>query len=49
MSETSSESAPVTFDLCDHVEGPFYHGTKFTFMLGEFGKCHPAESGIDPL
>ncbi len=26
---------PVTFDRCDHVEGPFYHGTRLTFEVGD--------------
>jgi hypothetical protein len=26
---------PVTYDRCDHVKGPFYHGTKSTFDVGD--------------
>lgn len=26
---------PVTFDRCDHVAGPFYHGTKLAFAAGD--------------
>jgi rifampin ADP-ribosylating transferase len=26
---------PVTHDSCDHVEGPFYHGTKTRFQPGD--------------
>ena len=26
---------PVTFDDCDHVTGPFYHGTRHTFAEGD--------------
>lgn len=26
---------PVTFDNCDHVEGPFYHGTKSELKTGD--------------
>ena len=26
---------PVTFDRCDHIEGPFYHGTKSPLAVGE--------------
>ena len=26
---------PVTFDHCDHVEGPFFHGTSFTVDVGD--------------
>ena len=33
MSE--SEWIPVTFEHCDHVEGPFYHGTKSTLKPGD--------------
>lgn len=25
----------VTFEYCDHVEGPFFHGTKETFEVGD--------------
>jgi hypothetical protein len=26
---------PVTFDRCDHIDGPFYHGTKSTVEVGD--------------
>jgi hypothetical protein len=26
---------PVTFEQCDHVEGPFFHGTKTLFGVGD--------------
>lgn len=26
---------PVTFDRCDHVRGPFFHGTKVEFAAGD--------------
>lgn len=26
---------PVTFENCDHVVGPFFHGTKTSFAIGE--------------
>jgi hypothetical protein len=26
---------PVTVEHCDHVEGPFFHGTKHAFEVGE--------------
>lgn len=26
---------PVTFEHCDHVEGPFFHGTRATFEVGD--------------
>jgi len=35
MGEADSAYVPVTFDRCNHVEGPFYHGTKSTFEVGE--------------
>jgi rifampin ADP-ribosylating transferase len=34
MGETNDSYVPVTFDHCDHVEGPFFHGTRFTFEVG---------------
>ena len=35
--ECDSEAAyvPVTFDRCDHIHGPFYHGTKSRFAIGD--------------
>jgi hypothetical protein len=35
MGETASTYVPVTFDHCEHITGPFYHGTKSTFEVGE--------------
>ena len=29
-----TESAAVTFERCDHVEGPFFHGTRSIFEVG---------------
>lgn len=26
---------PVTFDHCDHITGPFFHGTKKEFVAGD--------------
>lgn len=26
---------PVTFERCDHVDGPFFHGTKEAFEVGD--------------
>ncbi len=26
---------PVTFDRCDHVEGPFFHGTRISLEVGD--------------
>lgn len=30
-----TEYIPVTFERCDHVEGPFFHGTKTAFQIGD--------------
>lgn len=27
--------APVTFERCDHISGPFFHGTKSVFGIGD--------------
>jgi hypothetical protein len=37
LSVESSERTyvPVTFDRCDHVAGPFFHGTKIAFEVGD--------------
>ena len=35
---TSAEGipwVPVTFEHCDHVSGPFYHGTRATLSVGD--------------
>ena len=32
---TGAEYVPVTFESCDHVEGPFFHGTKTAFQAGD--------------
>ena len=32
---SNQEWAPVTFEHCDHVKGPFYHGTKSELKLGD--------------
>ena len=29
------EFVPVTFDHCDHVAGPFFHGTRTAFAIGD--------------
>jgi hypothetical protein len=29
-----TDHIPVTFGSCDHVEGPFFHGTKTAFEIG---------------
>lgn len=33
--ESDHAYMPVTFERCDQVEGPFYHGTKSTCEIGE--------------
>jgi rifampin ADP-ribosylating transferase len=35
MAENESTWVPVTFDRCDHIEGPFYHGTRSTLEVGD--------------
>lgn len=30
----ATEHVPVTFDRCEHVEGPFFHGTKVELAVG---------------
>ena len=40
IAESIEESAgreytPVTFEHCDHVEGPFFHGTRAEFEIGD--------------
>jgi hypothetical protein len=45
LSVEPSEQAdvPVTFDRCDHVTGPFFHGTKVAFDVGdEIEPGHPS-------
>ncbi len=34
MGEQPSTRAPVTYDSCTHIEGPFYHGTKSALEAG---------------
>lgn len=29
------EYEPVTIERCDHIEGPFFHGTRYTFAIGD--------------
>jgi len=35
VEEGDSAYLPVTFDRCDHIEGPFFHGTKLTLHVGD--------------
>jgi len=32
---SGAEYVPVTFDTCERVQGPFFHGTKLAFEIGE--------------
>jgi hypothetical protein len=32
---SGTDHVPVTFDRCDHVEGPFFHGTRAVFEIGD--------------
>lgn len=34
MGEHTNTHTPVTYDSCDHIEGPFYHGTKSSLEAG---------------
>jgi hypothetical protein len=34
-SSTDTHYEPVTFERCAHVDGPFFHGTKSTFGIGD--------------
>src|SRR3954453_20369599 len=34
MGENVSSRVPVTFEHCEHIEGPFYHGTKSALRAG---------------
>jgi rifampin ADP-ribosylating transferase len=35
MDEVATPRRRVTYDDCDHVAGPFYHGTRFPLRLGD--------------
>jgi rifampin ADP-ribosylating transferase len=35
MGENGSDDVPVTFDSCEHIEGPFFHGTRVTLKVGD--------------
>ncbi|HWS58317.1 MAG TPA: NAD(+)--rifampin ADP-ribosyltransferase [Actinotalea sp.] len=34
MGEHPRTHTPVTYDTCAHIEGPFYHGTKYALEAG---------------
>lgn len=33
--DDGSTRVPVTYEHCAHVQGPFFHGTKSVFLVGE--------------
>jgi rifampin ADP-ribosylating transferase len=35
MGENSSTHVPVTYERCEHIGGPFYHGTKSALEAGD--------------
>ena len=35
MTAGETSHIPVTFESCDHVVGPFFHGTKTSFEVGD--------------
>jgi hypothetical protein len=35
MDVTDGGGSPVTYERCDHVEGPFFHGTKSVLAVGD--------------
>jgi rifampin ADP-ribosylating transferase len=35
VSDNNTTHVPVTFDSCEHVEGPFFHGTKAALEIGD--------------
>jgi hypothetical protein len=35
MSENNDTRVPVTYDHCEHVPGPFFHGTKSVLAVGD--------------
>ena len=35
MSENGGTHVPVTYEHCEHIAGPFFHGTKSTVEVGD--------------
>jgi rifampin ADP-ribosylating transferase len=35
MSETSDDYVPVTYEHCEHIAGPMYHGTRVVLAVGD--------------
>ena len=35
MSDENSSRVPVTYERCEHVDGPFFHGTRSALEVGD--------------
>ncbi|HEX4698089.1 MAG TPA: NAD(+)--rifampin ADP-ribosyltransferase [Actinomycetes bacterium] len=35
MGENGSDWVPVTYESCEHIRGPFFHGTKSALAVGD--------------
>ena len=35
MTADSNDHVPVTYEHCDHITGPFFHGTKSALQIGD--------------
>ncbi|TFV65715.1 UNVERIFIED_ORG: NAD(+)--rifampin ADP-ribosyltransferase [Bacillus sp. AZ43] len=35
MDAKSTDDGPVTYEHCDHVSGPFFHGTRYALAVGD--------------
>jgi rifampin ADP-ribosylating transferase len=35
VGEDANTHVPVTYESCEHIKGPFYHGTKATLATGD--------------
>src|SRR5687767_4996176 len=35
MGDNNSSHVPVTYERCEHIAGPFYHGTKSALEAGD--------------
>ena len=35
VGDDSSTDVPVTYESCEHIQGPFYHGTKSVLEVGD--------------
>jgi rifampin ADP-ribosylating transferase len=35
VGESGSEYVPVTYERCEHIRGPFYHGTRAALEVGD--------------